>query len=407
MWYNLVNIKTMLMKFFRYFSAVALAMSLALPAAAATGPWSWEDISSKIPAKRDGWRITAVGHFGLDWYFTNGKELTSNGKVWKLWPDGKVTEVTGSLKKAGLTRVDSIVSRATSIAYLQKGTAGSVKSASWNGTNISDQGYEDDKLTGADEQLWDGIADIKLMAGDKDNGIVVGNAEAGGPVSVFRYVLNGQINDISDQLAVVPNTEWNDAMAAWNGASWMIVANHDLIRFDGEKLEYYGHTRDKFTSITAMTDGTYLLGGGTTDKTTKAKLVRVTEQLPLTTATTGTIESAPVPTVETAPAAPVVTTFLWSTKPMNMTQGKRLLTSAVDGSYGVTATNANGVKKLELLVNGEVKNTCVAEGKKQIYCRIALKASDYPKATKLDVMARATDANDQTSEGANETYWTE
>jgi len=405
------------MKFFKYVSAMALAMGLALPVAAATGPWSWEDISAKIPVKRDGWRVTAVGHFGMDWYFTNGKAFASGGKVWKLWEDGKVTEVTGSLKKAGLTRVDSIASRASSISYLQTDNEGVSKAASWNGSAVATQDeYEDDELAGASDELWQGVEDIKLTAGNTDNGILIGTAESGESVAVFRHLASGQVRDLSAELAALPtDINWDDAMAAWNGASWMILANHDLIRFDGEKLTNLGRTRDKFTSVTAKTDGTYLLGGGTTDKLTKAKLVRVTEEMAEAAPVQSniTIEGAPeLPAQQPAeqtmtPAAPAVTTFLWSIKPTALDNGKRMLVSSADGSYGVTATNANGLKKLELLVNGTVKNTCEATGKTQIYCRIYLKAADYAGTAKLDVTARATDANDAQAEGANETFWTE
>lgn len=388
---------------------MVLALSLALPAAAATGPWSWEDISAKIPIKRDNWRVMAVGHFGNDWYFTNSKAFANGGKVWKLWQEGKVTEVTGSLKNAGLVRVDGIVSHATSINYVQINDDSSIKSASWNGSAVSEASdFEDNEMVGADEQLWQGMEQMMLIVGNKDKGMVVGNTEAGKPASVFRYVSNGQVRDLSTELAVVPTGDWTDALAAWNGASWMIIVNHDLVRFDGEKLTYLGHTRDKFSSITAMQDGTFLLGGATTDNIPMAKLVRVTEALPMMTeepASTSTInEAPPLPPAETGP---VVTTFLWSVKPMTMVNNKRMLTAAADGSYGVTATNRAGVKKLELLVNGTVKNTCEATGKTQIYCRIYLKAADYAGTAKLDVMARATDINDVVAEGANETFWTQ
>lgn len=401
-------------KITRYLAAICAAAAFALPASAATGPWQWEDISSKIPVNRSSMAITAVGQFKGDWYYTNGKDFAKGGKVWKLWADGHVTEVTGSLKKAGLTRVDRIESVPEKISYWQSmGANKQMKAVEWDGANLLSVSTWDIDVA------LNGMNSVHLLGLHDLSSLAAGGASADGVTDVLHYIYmpeggysTAQTVDLSAQLANVPVTKWQGGIASSNGKSWMILVGWNLMRFDGENLTYLGTTRDKFTSVTSMDDGTFLLGGMTSDKVPMAKLVKVFEAGPVV----ATPPAAPAPEqpafpeqpvapapTPTQPAGPAVTTFLNSMKPDTFVNGVRTFSTATDGSYGVTATNSGGVKTLELLVNGTVKQTCDGAGATQVYCRLTLKAKDFSDATTLNLSARATDMTSGTVEDAAQT----
>ncbi|MBD3251605.1 hypothetical protein GF380_04105 [Candidatus Uhrbacteria bacterium] len=98
---------------------LALAGSVLVPAAsAATGPWSWHDISHRVTyqTQRPVW---AVAWSEDGWFYTDGISLWDGGQVY--WYDGTVSSiVTLDVRRENIDRVDDIVSdRAGTVLFLQ------------------------------------------------------------------------------------------------------------------------------------------------------------------------------------------------------------------------------------------------------------------------------------------------
>ncbi len=98
----------------------ALALGAMAPwiASAATGPWSWHDISGQL-TEQNNRPVWAVAHDNDGWFYTDGQNLWNGGQVYRY--DGSTqVNVTNDVRSAGIDRVDDIVTdNAGTVLFLQ------------------------------------------------------------------------------------------------------------------------------------------------------------------------------------------------------------------------------------------------------------------------------------------------
>lgn len=96
-------------------AAGLLALSALVPSA--TFAAGWTDISSNL-SPRQNRPVWAMAYGNPYWYFTDGQELYTGGHVWRT--DGAWSvDITNEVRKAGLNRVDDIVSDGKTVVYLK------------------------------------------------------------------------------------------------------------------------------------------------------------------------------------------------------------------------------------------------------------------------------------------------
>ena len=109
----------------KHVSVTALAMAMLAmgltaitnAASSQTGPRKWSDISDKLNVRKNR-PVWASAFAHPYWYLTDGQELYTGGHVWKT--DGSVmTDITAEVRKAGLNRVDDIVTDGTTVIFLK------------------------------------------------------------------------------------------------------------------------------------------------------------------------------------------------------------------------------------------------------------------------------------------------
>ena len=98
----------------------ALALGAMAPwiASAATGPWSWRDISGQL-TEQSNRPVWAVAHSEDGWFYTDGQNLWNGGQVYRY--DGSTqVNITNDVRNAGLDRADDIVTDGSgSVLFLQ------------------------------------------------------------------------------------------------------------------------------------------------------------------------------------------------------------------------------------------------------------------------------------------------
>jgi len=79
--------------------------------------WTWSDISDKITARtnRTLWAMTYADN---SWFYTDGLDFASGGHVYRNY-GSSWADITNTIKNAGLTRVDDIVSDGKNVVFLQ------------------------------------------------------------------------------------------------------------------------------------------------------------------------------------------------------------------------------------------------------------------------------------------------
>ncbi len=229
-------------------------------------------------------------------------------------------------------------------------------------------------------------------------GLLTGTLMAYENSSIRTVSLDGSID------SAIKNAGWNDFCPAdWDGTSWMIPCSKRVYRLQNGIISDLGETRDYFVTAAGDNAGHFLLGGavsemGNPDPTNPltAKLVLVTES--------GAAAFNPVVTTNTdtntnTSANTDTGTGInrWTWLDPNVTSIKK------DGNvtFYVGAQDDDGIKNIEILVNGAVKRACdlgSAKGNQQ--CAYTVYSNDYARGTDIFVNAKVTDAKD------NETWTT-
>lgn len=180
---------------------------------------------------------------------------------------------------------------------------------------------------------------------------------------------------------------FTDAKIGWNGTSWMIVAGKRITRFDGTSFQDLGATRDYFTTIAGSLNGTFLLGGAeSTDGSFSpsyplmAKLTKVTEGT--ASVTTNTSSNVTI--------ANNISSWTWLDPNQTWINQNQTMT------FNVGSWSANGLQRIEIIVNGSVRRTCELYGATgNQTCNATLYGGDYPLYTSAAVNAKITDTKGQ------------
>lgn len=393
--------------------AVIAVFSVGLASAgAATGPWTWTDVSSQV-AIRANRPVWAVAHAGTFWYFTDGQDLSTTGHVWKT--DGKNTsDITIAVRNAGLTHVDSMASNGKTVLLLKNVAQQnrSVEVLAFDGEGYTDRTAEFRaflqptegirSLSGNDGKTADGwlivtTANRVLRVANSVPPFTLANdISADYPIASFgthtvtlETTKAGTQFDVADagvtQSIILPSAlqsikDWKSVKFAWTGRSWMILNGKDLYRLTGNQLESYGQTRDYFVTMAGDGNGTVYLGGAVSNATTHDSPTN-----PLTAKLVNVYEASPV-SIATANA-----TSYWSWLAPNLTELRRDQSTA----WNVGAWNASGLKKIEIFVNWNLRKTCdfgAATGNQT--CTVALNGSEYQPNSTVSMIAKITDAKD-------------
>ncbi len=170
--------------------------------------------------------------------------------------------------------------------------------------------------------------------------------------------------------------KFNNALVGNNGKSWMIVSDKNLYRLDNGNVDYYGETRDYFTTISGNGNGTFMLGGavsqmGNPNPTSPltAKLVRVDEG-----------------TGYNPPTTPVVNTQnnVWAS--ISVSHNKHELYHSQSSNINITGGSPNGINRIELWLNGNIVKTCQSTS-----CSHTIYGSNYTKGSALAFNGRVID----------------
>lgn len=197
----------------------------------------------------------------------------------------------------------------------------------------------------------------------------------------------------------LPPFDWTKALVTHNGRSWMLVSGKDLMRFDGKTFESLGKTRDYFVTLAGDSHGTVLLGGavskpgqhnGPTQPLT-AKLVKVTEPVSSQIASTPTQTQQSILPSDGTKKNSSMSSF-WTWVEPNTTTVLRDQTII----YRVGAWNQQGIKSIEIFINGSVALICQfgsgALGNQA--CAVDISGKDYSPYTEVVVNAKIIDVND-------------
>lgn len=153
----------------------------------------------------------------------------------------------------------------------------------------------------------------------------------------------------------------DDIRTAWNGKSWLILVNKNLYRFQNtlstQTAQNYGATRDLFLQGAGDNNGRLLLAGAQSDMWNSnpsypltAKLVMVTEGV-----------SAPQVQGVTTHGDRVYTTPYGPRVTVNGNPADFRIGNGRDFNYQVTASDADGVSRIDLYVNDALIRTCLSE----------------------------------------------
>jgi hypothetical protein len=460
------------------FITAAMAMALVMPsiANAATGPWSWHDISSRVTYQTQR-PIWAAAWSEDGWFYTDGLNLWSGGQVY--WFDGQTSSmVTLDVRNANVERVDDMVSdRAGTVLFLQdvvrcNNTVRSVFDSNEGISSITGRGGEfmivttkgrlfrwyanatppreitlpsavrsmsvsnNEMLYNVNHGVWQDnysirLAMVPVQSGNSwllvarlnssDTRLYKYNGSSFSQISEpadFGRILAVQSNgnqalmfveyrgDGSYHATIYNGSAWNDVAAVsaydssgllnekefdvdYNGESWMLIhKNKRLYRLTKNGLENYGETKDFFLTVAGNDSGEFLLGGAASEKgrstplsPLSAKLVRVVEDGGVSDGTE-TDEGKGEEDADTG-----INAWQWLDKNVSEIRDGESVT------YNVGAWDADGIERIRIVVNGEVKRTCEFGGKTgDAECGHVIYADSYPKNTNIFVNAQVWDA---------------
>ncbi|MDD5726090.1 MAG: Ig-like domain-containing protein [Patescibacteria group bacterium] len=236
-----------------------------------------------------------------------------------------------------------------------------------------------------------GLYNIQTLASNGNQVLLVGGDTSYASNRAYS-IENGYVKTLYN----LPSIAWNKSIVGYNGKSWMIISNKDLVRFDGTNFQTYGQTRDYFVQTIGSGSGTYLLGGavssnglGTPSSPLTAKLVRVDEG-----------------TSYTSPSVPIVTTnYTYSNEKVGTVNGMknritywawlnpsyRYQASNTKPTYTVGAQSNDGIKRIELYINDVYQKTCYpGNTKKNTQCSMTIDPAAWPLVSNVGSFAKIT-----------------
>ncbi len=221
------------------------------------------------------------------------------------------------------------------------------------------------------------VSYLQAIASDGSRALIAGGTSAYRTDIVHVYESNTSNNQISTNN--LPFSQWNDAIIASNGKSWMILNNKNLIRLSDNYFTNYGETRDYFVTMSGNGNGTFLVGGvvsalGNSNPTSPltAKLVRVDEG-------TGYVNNNPVVNTN----GDVWASMSVSNNDHNLYQGQ-------SSNITINSGSKNGINRVEIWLNGTIVKTCNTSN-----CDYSINGSSYTKGSSISFNARAVDTKGQ------------
>ena len=513
--------------FLKAATMAALALGAMSPwlATAATGPWSWHDITDQLTEKNNR-PIWAVAHSNDGWFYTDGQNLWNSGQVYRY--DGSTqVNITNDVRNAGIDRVDDIVSdNGSTVLFLQDivrldnnlrviayrngsyvNITGNIRTvlnsdegvSKINGRNgtwyiVTTKGrlfrFDANGANGTQITLPDAIRNhlnysASALLYNVNNGSPASGTErvvfdivpvtsnnwlavvdsSEGSVAFYRFdgstftditttigtgiervlkiasngtsalisMRNGdgdrfnqnRVTDGStarDVTIIVSASRYyegpeslTDAVIGWNGTSWMIVNGKRLYRLAdvyplSGKADYYGHTNDLILAIAGDANNRFVLGGAASDSTYNttdpsypltARLVKVIEDGGTSEGTTS--NNTTVTTGGTFGGNRVFTSANGPTVTIQGNPSGFRVKNGGEFAYRATATDTNGVDRIDLYVNDARIQTCKAstcEYRTTYYLKTA-------STRTVKFWVRATDANgNSTDTSGNPDYLT-
>jgi hypothetical protein len=219
--------------------------------------------------------------------------------------------------------------------------------------------------------------------------VLVGGGANGITDRVFVY--DGvSVKDVSSAANTTNLNNWNRAMIAYDGKSWMIMSGKKLVRFDGTNFAQYQDANDYIATIAGSGDGRFLVGGAvsvsglsTPSSPLKAKLLRVDEGTNYNNSLT--VSGDTIPTVKGKKNY----INYWSWYEPNAKQHDNIS----DPKYSVGAQSNYGIKKVELYINDVRQKVCDGKNsKKNVICAMFIESSAYPYYSNVGAFAKITDS---------------
>ncbi|MFZ6015299.1 MAG: hypothetical protein ACOYUZ_02995 [Patescibacteria group bacterium] len=208
------------------------------------------------------------------------------------------------------------------------------------------------------------------------------------------YVIDGSNSrTVNTNISNTSLLTWNNAIAASNGKSWMIVSGKNLYRFDGYEFQSYGETRDYFLTLSGDKNGRMLLGGavsslgyGYPNSPLTAKLVRVDEGTGYTPVTNNSNVNWDE-TIDTVPAYENSIHYWAWFEPNKKNHG-----NVIDPKYGVGAQSNYGIDKIELYINDVRQRVCDGyDSKGNVGCAMFIESTAYVYGNDVNVNAKVYD----------------
>lgn len=204
---------------------------------------------------------------------------------------------------------------------------------------------------------------LQFLTSNGTNVIVAGNRQVMGLPNTIVYTYDGYTaREVTNSAASVftDSQFFHGALIASNGNSWMFLRGKSLYRFDGTNFESLGKTRDLFLTVAGNGSGTFLLGGAESNEYVgnnpsyplTLKLAKAQESYVANNNTNTNTNTTNAGGTYTSANGPTLTV---SGSPSNFT--------IVNGdmfNYSISATDPNGVNRMEIYTNGAKIKTCTS-----------------------------------------------
>ena len=303
------------------YSAILCGLLLFVtPVHAAETSWNWHDISSQLTVRQNR-PVWTMAYAKGTYYLGDGQSFLQNGHIWTM-KGTKVTDITSQIQTTGLTRVDSIFVKDSSLVFA--GVAGLDKAyGTYNGDSYSFNMGSVDK-----PGIPDALKNLNLDS---------------------------------------------SSLTAWDGKAWMIISGKNIMRYDGTTLTSLGRTRDYFTCLTSDGQGSFLLGGAASSIDSdspsmplSAKLVRVSEgNQSLTYAMAGNFGTI-------RGTSNKINYWAWN-EPNTLRNS-----NTVSPKYSVGAQSNKGIRGIEIYANGKLVKYCDGKNsKKNVVCQSEINGDAY------------------------------
>ena len=254
----------------------------------------------------------------------------------------------------------------------------------------------DNTLTDVTSQFWN-INFIQAIASNGNQAFVVGGQYSNQTNRVLTF--DGYTSKDVSAASNLNYSFWNHSIISYNGKSWMILSDKNLVRFDGANFVTYNQTRDYFVTASGDMNGRTLLGGavsvlGYSQPTSPliAKLIRVDEGTG-SVAYTGGVSYDTSETIDTVKGKVNNINYWAWFEPNNKNQG-----NTVDPKYTVGSQSNDGINKIELYINGVRQRVCdTNNSKSNVSCTIFIESTAYVYGADVNVNAIVTSSKGKTA----------